>query len=77
LTVQNRCQRLLSALRIQVQNNRRNKMPIPGTARDKFLSEVANADKPEFLQEIKEPSHEEELVEEKPKKKKTKAKKKK
>jgi hypothetical protein len=52
-------------------------MPIPGTARDKFLSEVANADKPEFLQEIKEPSHEEELVEEKPKKKKTKAKKKK
>jgi hypothetical protein len=45
-------------------------MPIPGSSRNKFLSEVANSDQPEFLQEIKEPSHEEEeLVEEKPKKK--------
>lgn len=44
-------------------------MPIPGSSRDTFLSEVANSNKPEFLQEIKEPSHEEELVEEKPKKK--------
>lgn len=52
-------------------------MPIPGSDREKFLSEVANANKPQFLQEIKEPSHdeEEELVEEKPKKKKAKKKK--
>lgn len=51
-------------------------MPIPGSKRDTFLSEVANSNKPEFLQEIKEASHEEEeLVEEKPKKKKAKKKK--
>lgn len=46
-------------------------MPLPGTEREKqFLSEIAKSSKPEFLQEIKEPVHEEEeLVEEKPKKK--------
>jgi hypothetical protein len=53
-------------------------MPIPGSDREKkFLSEINEKTKPQFLQEIKEPTHdEEELVEEKPKKKRKKAKKK-
>lgn len=53
-------------------------MPLPGSEREKqFLSEITKSSKPQFLQEIKEPAHEEEeLVEEKPKKKR-KAKKKK
>ena len=46
-------------------------MPLPGSEREqKFLQEIRSKSQPEFLQEIKEPTHEvEELVEEKPKKK--------
>lgn len=48
-------------------------MPLPGSPRDKkraFLQEIAEVEQspqPQFLQEIKEPEHEEILVEEKPK----------
>jgi hypothetical protein len=47
-------------------------MPLPGSAREKqFLSEITEKQQPQFLQEIKEPTHEEPevLVEETPKKK--------
>jgi hypothetical protein len=52
-------------------------MPIPGSDREKqFLSEVAPAKKaqPEFLQEIKNPTHDVEQLDEQPKAKKSKAK---
>lgn len=51
-------------------------MPLPGSPRDRkraFLQEIVEVEEqqqpsqPEFLQEIKEPVHEETLVEEKPK----------
>ena len=50
-------------------------MPIPGSDREKqFLSEVAGNKKaqPEFLQEIKEPKHDVEQLDEQPKAKKPK-----
>lgn len=47
-------------------------MPLPGSHREqKFLSEVVEPSAPVFLQEIKEPSHDHEVLSEKaPKKKK-------
>jgi hypothetical protein len=53
-------------------------MPLPGSEREKkFLSEIAEAPKPEFLQEIKEPYHEEseQLVEQAPKRRRSRKKK--
>ena len=46
-------------------------MPLPGSHRDKkqkqMLQEIVEPQQPQFLQEINEPTHEEPLVEEKPK----------
>ena len=49
-------------------------MPLPGSQREKFLSEVAGAKtaQPEFLQEIKLPKHDVEQLDEQPKAKKPK-----
>ena len=51
-------------------------MPLPGSQREKFLSEVAGSKtaQPEFLQEIKLPKHDVEQLDEQPKAKKSKAK---
>jgi len=48
-------------------------MPLPGSQREKFLSEVAGAKtaQPEFLQEIKLPKHDVEQLDEQPKEKKS------